>query len=322
MLRPRQEIEAHLSFRHDREELRRQQSDGEPLALPQGWDYYEQLRNRQEVQRLRAELAEVGEGLDWSFDGEGVYGHGITFARLRRVSDRLGRTLRWTGRDLYALEGYPPQSTNPGVLAEPVVAGTFNGSFGLRVVGAPAAEQFQLDGTSLFDRTAQRVVDIFASAASTESDVGILEHVVGLRRRALKGLTDLATEVTESKRSSYIRWHGDVVVTISPNTAERLVRTLAEVTAREGTRNVVGTLLGGDLSEGGERFHIVPRSREEDQPLHYRGGIDPTAVVALRRISLGSTVEAQITVIYTESPLLPEPRESYILKEIRSQEGI
>lgn len=315
MLRSRDHILNQIAFRQamEGESGHAGTEDSDP------WGYYTTTRNRQVLASLKNELAAVSEAdLDLVFNGEGVYGTAITMRRLNALSHPLRRSIFWTGRDIIGLQGEPAAEGSSTELAEPIIKGMFDGSFGLRVGRTPVSEQLPLGGETIFERSVGRVVNVFRASVESASETEMLGQVVGLRQYAIKALTELASQISQSGAPTYIRWKGDVVLAVSPDAAFRLAEALSTVTDREESRRVSGILQGGDLTVGNERFHIVPQARSEDEPGHYRGTITPAALPNMHELPLGSAVTATMRVIYTESPLLAVPGAAYVLLEIEA----
>ncbi len=315
MLRSRDHILNQLKLRKAMDDHSAQEA-----AEPDDWDHYTRIRNHQTLTRLRAELTALSESdLDLAFNGQGVHGSAMTMRRLNALSFPLRRSLYWTGRDIMALDGEPATEGPATELAEPMVKGMFDGSFGLRVGRIPVSEQLPLGGETLFERAVGRFVNVFQASAESGSADDILGHVIGLRQYTITALTDLARQIADSEAPTYIRWKGNTVLTISPTAAFRLAETLSTVTDREENQRIMGILQGGDLASEHERFHIVPQSRSGDDPEHYRGTIAPAAIPSMHELSLGSAVVATVRVIFTESPLLPMPTAAYVLLEIEAR---
>ncbi len=303
--------------------LRRRLADLQREAgeTTEGWGRLAHQRNRQQLARANRQLSEVGGDLEWAFDGVGVYADRIAMGRLVSLADPLAQALRWTGRDILFLEGGGPVA---GVelkdLVEPVVTGTFSGaSFGLRLSRAPVLEQLSIFEEPLFNRVAERVVTIFRAATGEESPSAVLDELTGLRQRTLNGLRSLAERLAESGGQSRIRWRGDTVVVVAPDDAQLLAETLSQVEPREADVTIQAVLQGADLGTGS--FHLVVVTSEGEK--HYRGRSEPEAIPQLRGLGLGTRVSATLRVVLLDSPLLEEPRESYVLRQIepRGQEA-
>jgi len=279
-----------------------------------GWGRLADERNRELLRRAETELAAVTDDLEWEFDGEGVYDGRIAMGRLVDLAGPLGRAFRGTARDLLFLDGRRPGAALQD-LTEPVVAGTFSGSFGLRISASPVAEQLTLEGP-LFDRTASRIVDIFSAARVVDGREGILENLGGLRESTLRGFQRLSEQLAAAGRSSIIRWQGETVVTVPPEAASTLAATIAEAHPSERDETIEAVLIGADLSSG--RFHL--EAQQVTGPQQYTGKADPDAVAELRGVKLGTRVSATLLVIELESPLLEEPKASYVLQRITESE--
>jgi hypothetical protein len=290
-----------------RKELERIQSG---RKISSEWDRFEASQNRMMLARAQKFFAATGTDLDITVDGVGIYGHTISLGRLASVSEPLGRAFRWTGNDIAFVEGGVDTRQNAKQLAEPVLAGTFGGSFGLRLSRAPIEEQGVLNQEPLFDRTAQRFIQIFLAAHDAEPATAIAEAVLGLRTTAVNALRDFAAQLGELGSPSIFQWREETVLTISASDARFISTTIGAVEPREETRTIRARLEGGDIDTG--RFHLI----DEVLDRHYRGKSDPTAATRLNGLVLGTMVDAVLTVIVTDSPALDNPRESFVLREI------
>lgn len=279
-----------------------------------GWGQFAAERRRERIAQIEEELAEIRGELEWAFDGLGVYGHSIAFNRLVALIGPLGQTLRGTARDLLFLDGAQAASTTADSkeLIEPVITGSFDGSFGLRISGPPVTEQISFEGT-LFERTASRIVEIFRAAHSEEAQTEILDLVGGLRKTTISGLQRLTEELSRAGKASRIRWQGETVITVTPSDAEVLYETISAVEPSEQVVEIQARFWGGDLDSS--HFHLVVS--EEPRPKHYRGKAEEAARDELRGIPLGAAVSATLVVVETSSPLLPEPKETYVLRQVR-----
>lgn len=274
------------------------------------WNTYQVPKNQERLARAQEELARAEGFFDWEFDGHGVFERGIAMRRLVDLADPLGQTLRWTARDLLSLEGVPLADADRTQLAEPVLEETFGGSFGLRLRAPQAFEQASFEG-SVFERAASRVISIFQAAhADDRPEEEIRAAVVGLRRFAIEGLRKLTAQLSVSDKPTLIRWQGETVVTVTPDDANLLYATISEVTPSEVTTTVLGVLEGGDRTAG--TFHIVVPG--EPKPENYRGKIEEGGNVDLRDFRWGVNVRATLLVTEEDSPLLPSPKMTYVLR--------
>jgi len=301
-LRSAHYLSAELGLRQEIGQLR--QSIPEPSA----WDRLAAERNNRRIASLRIELDGISDDLEWTFSGTGVYDHKMSLGRLSQLSDPLGRALRWTARDIVFMEwGESPAGSIREVI-EPLVVGTVNGSFGLRLT-RPQDEQGSLIGGSLFDSTVERVLSAFQSAADGDSPEELFDKIPGLRNRAIKGIRDLSILIAQSGQPSQIRWRRDRLLTVTKANAERLAEILESAQTDEGTVTVRARIRGADLDS--YAFHLMESTPEGDK--HYQGKADPSLIHRLEGVGLDAEVVATLRVVTLESRTLREPRESYAL---------
>ena len=256
------------------------------------------------------ELAAIQDELEWSFSGRGVYGSTISMKRLTSLISPIGQVLRSMARDVARVQGRPA-TDNFGDLIEPVVTDTFSGSFGIRVGPAPVMEQLALEG-SLFERTADQVVEVLSAAQAGDVEERVVALLAGLSKSTVNGFKALATQLVVAGEPTSVRWRGDTVVTISTAEAERLAAVLGQVDATDESITIVGILEGGDRTAG--EFHIA--AEVEGRVARYKGKADPAAVAHLTGLALGASVVAQIRIDRQESPLFEKPRVNYVLEAI------
>ncbi len=299
-----------ISLRERLAELQQEAGEAED-----GWGRLTHQRNRQQLVRARRELADVSDDLEWAFDGLLVYSDRIAMSQLIRLAGPLAQALRWTGRDILFVEGGAPVvGTTLSELVEPVLTGTFSGaSFGLRLSRSPVPEQLRLLEEPLFNRVVERVVTIFRAATMGDSATAVLDELGGLRQRSVNGLRTLAERLAESGGRSHIRWRGDTVLVVSPDDAQLLATTLSQVEPTEANRTIRAVLQGADLGSGS--FHLIERQVPEREK-HYRGRAEPEGITQLRGVGLGTEVTATLRVVLLDSPILEEPKESYVLRQI------
>ena len=194
LLKSGQHLRTELDLRVSIEELRaRRPSDT--------WDSYAREKNRRGTARTQTQLDALSPDFEWFFDGLGVYGHRIAMRRLRNVTDPLGRSLRWIGRDLIFLEGGVESDSPIRDLVEPLVSGMgIEGSFGIRLTRPFASEQTSLFQDPLFERTADRIISIFNAGKDVDHPATVLNAVAGLRRRSIAGLRDLSLALAAGGR--------------------------------------------------------------------------------------------------------------------------
>jgi hypothetical protein len=277
------------------------------------WDRLSLERNANRLAAAIIELDAVRGYLEWSFAGRGVYAQSISLGRLAGILDPLGQSLRWIARDLQLIEGGPPPMTDLADLVEPVLTDTFRGSFGIRVAPPPVTEQLSLvDAGSLFERAASRLVQILSTAQSDDVRGQLITVVLGLRSRSVSGLRRLTFALAEGDGASYLRWKGGTPIRIAAADAQLLHEILEHVEPTERQRTIEASLQGGDLSS--RQFHLV--AQVDDEIRHYRGKAEESTVSRLVGLGLGSRVRAVLTVIETDSPLLSEPRETYVLAAV------
>jgi hypothetical protein len=302
--------------RHLRQEIRlRKQVDDAQRQVGddvEGWGRYAAQHNRRKLAQAERDLAETIGGFEWEFDGLGVYGTRIALGRLTELARPLGQAMRQTARDLLFHEGPVETDADLRDLVEPVVAGTFGGSFGLRLAAPPVTEHLTLLEAPLFERTATRIINIFQAAA--ESEEAVFQELAGLRQLTLSGLQALAEKLAEAGRPAVIRWQGETVVTVQPEFSETLVRAISASNPREEEAVVEATLAGADLDLG--NFHLLVSEAENVR--HVRGKAEPG--LSLRGIRLGSRVTATLLIVRLDSPVLEEPKESYFLRSITPSE--
>lgn len=282
------------------------------VEVPDQWDRRARHANSRVLAELHDQLSTSEGELEWAFAGIGVYDHKITLARLTELSGAMAQTLRWTARDLILLEGRP-ETPDIGALVEPVVTGTFDGSFGLRVAAPPIPEQRGLFAEgSLFQRTADRIIAVFKATHAEDPEAEVVTLLTGLRRHAIAGFRNLSNTLAASGAPTWVRWRGETVVTVSTVDAELLFATLDQVVPTEEEVQVFGILEGADRDAG--QFHIVvPRATGD---LHYRGKAEEGIAGELTGLAIGSRVTATLVVLRLDSPFLLEPRQTYLLRHV------
>ncbi len=299
MLRSKESLESELRLRTELDRLAEQFSNDE-------WIQSRRTTNAARMANVQQSLYEVDGDFEWAFDGSGVYGTGMTLRRLAEVSEPLAQTLRWVSHDLSLGDPYPFDLE----WGDAVVVGTFRGSFGIRLQRAPVAEQPTLDGRTVFDRAAERIVEVFAASRLNEP-ASLLESVVGLRGTARSGLTNLSTVLAAQSRPTWIRWRGSTVVTVTADNAAFVADTLTTVSEVEHDETVVGRLHMGSDDNG--QFYIASNEGTEAVK-HYRGKAADPAL--LRGVALGSMVRAELHVVEISSPRVERPRPTYTLNAI------
>jgi hypothetical protein len=317
MLRSSTFLREQLRLRKAVEARRLQAIGGEPTLEENPFDYYAHRRAQERIAEIQQDLAAAeGAGpLEFEFEGHDIYSHAIALRRFENLVRPLAKTLRWTAHDHAMLDGVElVPGTTITALAEPVLTGTFGGSFGVRVDRPPLPENLSLFG-SLFDRTAERVVTVFRTARDTDDPAEIVASVAGLRKRAIQGFQELALAITGAAAIARVRWQGAETIAVSSVTAAAVVDALSSIRMDEETITLVGTLTGGDVSD--ERFHLVVED-ESGRRRDVRGNVEPELVSQLKDIHLGSRVQATVTVTYTESDLLGTTRPPmHVLTDIR-----
>lgn len=261
------------------------------------------------IDRLTMDLENVGSGLDWSIDGPAVRGRAMELRQVATYSDAIGRTFRYTARDIMHAEGMRPLAgVKLADLVEPVAAG-FDGSFGLKIEGSNETEQLSLEGT-LFDRTANRVVSLLAATAEVEPAELILDNLAGMRKQTLKAIDDLCAVTVKTGNTSSIRWRGQPPIAFDERAAQVLSDTIQATTPDEYEIEVTAVMELGAL---GGRFHLQTL---DDPPENFWGKLDPTVNISLLGVPVGATVRARLLVIETDSPILDKPKRVYLLREI------
>lgn len=303
MLRSERLLRLEASLRRDVERLQSER------GATDEWEQRDRDLNLSRLAQIEVDLSSIGEGMDWVFDGFGVFETGMSALRLAKLVDPLSRSFRAIANDLVSIEGGTARGARVKELAEPVFSGTFAGSFGIRLTRAPNEEQTELNQGTLFERTASRIVQIYDAAHQPDSRSAIVEVLEGLRRNSLAAIRDLSQQLRFSDRASVIRWQGDTVVAVSPSNAEQVVDAIAGTDMREEQREIIGRLEGGDLETG--RFHIV-----DDEGSSYTGRAERDAAMQLSGLTLGEIVTAQLIVVITDAPALSEPSEDYTLVQI------
>ncbi len=293
---------------------RRQHETGDNA---EGWGALAHDRNVREMDRIRGELAAGGGDFEWAFDGRGVFGDKtIALSRLDQLSRPLATALRGIGKDLLNVEGpTQPKGTDLNVLAEPVVAGMFPSSFGIRLRAAPVAEQIGLfnTGATLFERTARRTIEILRAARlSTDDPEPIFDSLRGFRKSTLNALERLSGQLIQQGAPTEVRWNGESVLIVRPEHAERLLATLHQSSVVETKRTLVGELYGGNIRAN--TFQLDPI--DEDEP-DIHGTAEPDAVLAMQNITYGATVVATLRVIELHSSLLEEPKREHVLIDVQ-----
>lgn len=300
-------LQREVSLRQEIDRLRNEVGDD-----PEGWDRYARRGNRGGLAAAQRELADISEDFEWTFDGTGVFDHGIAMNRLIELAEPLGQTLRWTARDLLQIEGGGENVTNTAELVEPLVTGMFAGSFGVRLSRPPIDEQLSMTQPTLFDRTVDRVLLILGATHDEEPEMAIFDALEGLRQTSLNGLEKLSRQLVEAGRSTHVRWRRDILLTVSPRDALLLAETIASAEPAEEDITIVAELRGGDIDGTVHLVEAVPNEPNR----HYRGKTEPDATSALRGIALGSMVRATLLVVTLTSDVLSKTKETYVLRQI------
>lgn len=316
MLKSSSSLREQLLLRRATESARVAALGREPSLDTEPFDFYLHERAIERIAELEAELGILmsDEAFEFEFDGRGVYLHSITFRRLEGLVKPIGQTLRWTARDQAILDGWEGSNEELLMLAEPVLSGTVQSSFGIRITRAPLHEQIAMDHGLLFDRAVDRVMALFRAAHDTNEPAAIVETLSGLRANAVNGFKELALALAQSTVPTRVRWRNEEVIAVSPSTAAVIVEALSNVRVTEENVVVVGVLTGGDLTD--ERFHLI-LDEEQAKPRDYKGNVEPNLIETLRSLTLGSRVQATIQVSETESDFLSHPKRSYLLTDIR-----
>lgn len=317
MLRSPDEIRFQMRMVQEAANLRRDVLGERVLTPDDGWDYWAAEDDADEMAELEAELAQVGGDFDFTIDGAGVIGSAITFGRLNAFTVPLRGVFRWAARDIIAEQGLPPTSATAWELVEPVLAETLPGSFRLRINRAPVDEQQSLFAETLFDQTAERILNVFRTIETSPDRADVIGTLRVFRRNTLSHLRAIANAVVEGGRPSQMRWRGGEPVTVSTGTAAELVRVLDDVDVDDDERTVVGTFVGGDIAD--DDFHIegdpeVAGGRTT--PFRGPATVGARAQMQAGGLVLGNRVRAVLTVTYTDSPFMEEPKESYSLVSI------
>jgi hypothetical protein len=290
-------------------EIERARSETTDAVSP--WGQLASQRNQSRLVSLNVEFADVSPAFEWTFDGLGVYGHGIAMSRLNQIAEPLARMMRHAARDILVLEG-SPDVANLRDLAEPLVASSIAGSFGLRLTRTPVIEQLSFDEQTLFDRVVERVLGVFKAAHNDNPEASVLESVRGLRRTTLNGIRDLSSRLGESAAASQIRWRGSEVVTVRTEDARRIVAAIADVEPSQREIQIRAVLEGGDRRSG--VFHLIEQT--PDGPKDYRGRSEQATAERLSGLTIGTRVDATLLVLSIDSSWLDEPKETYVLREI------
>lgn len=286
------------------------------LSQRDPWDDFALQRNKRGIQAVEAELSSQGDGLDISFDGLGVVGSSIELRRLQDLMYPLGRSIRAIGRDTLFTQGKPNADVPAAQLVEPIFAGTFSGSFGIHLMPPLAAEQMTFDGT-LFDRIIARLLTVFRLARTDTSSADIFNSLTGLRANTLKPIKEFSEELGKSDLPAIFRWHGNEPIRVLPEGAIYLAEVIGQTTAEEETRTVVGKLVGGDITSW--VFHIVVDDARTGRPRNFRGSVEEgEARRQMNGIGFGSNVEAVLKVIRLDNPLVPIPKESYVMSSVKA----
>lgn len=312
LLRSSKTLQSELELLRHLIELRRDVlNDSEAGIDPEPWDEFEYENDLVELRELTSELALIGEQLDWAIEGSGVHGHLIEMGTLNMYTTALRGLLRWTAQDIVVEEGMPRTEVTRWKLVEPVLAGTFDGSFGVRITRAPVTEHVEMFREPLFDRTVERLLTVLTTLNEGVTRTEVVEVVSRLRRNSISHLKALAQAIVASGAPSQVRWRGGDPITIMPATASELVDILEAVVEQDEPRVVVGRLSGGDYDD--ERFHLVEHAPAGTRPQEYRGVVDPSLRQDLERLHLNERVRATVLVTYADSPFTLEPSESYTL---------
>jgi hypothetical protein len=280
----------------------------------QGWGQLEHQRKIAALHRVESELATVGPDMDWAFNGPGISDGRITMRRFEYLFYPLIRTMRGTARDLLFVEGVHPTDAAVNDLIDPVFAGTFVSSFGIRLSRSSASEQLSLLEAPLFDRTAERVLDVFRAARAGDPVPAVLDQLSGMRRNTLNSFRQLSERLVEGGWPATIRWRGQTIQTVRPEDASVVVAAITQATPKEDTITVRATLREADLDTGS--FHLRQSLPGSERDRDYRGKAAPDARSALHGIRLGSEVIAVLAVLTMDSPVHARPRETFVLQSI------
>lgn len=316
-LRPLPFLRTQIRLRRDTEAQRLAALGGPPSLGDNPFDYYAHQRAMEQIAAMEREVATASDALELAFDGRGVRGSTIELRRLEQLIGPLGQAMRYTARDVILIDGDQVASADVVPLCEPVLAETFNGSFGIRIARSPVPEQVSFLRAPIFERTVDRFVAVFTTARDTGEQSRVIEALWGLRATALSGFRKLSETMADSGATTRMRWRDEVALAVSPSTAVVVAEALAATTASDEQITVRGVLTGGDVDD--ERFHLIVEN-PQGADKHYRGAVAANVLPTLRLMPFDSRVVAEIEVIYTESQLLPEPRETYILREVRRME--
>jgi hypothetical protein len=293
-----------------RRALERQRELGDHL---EGWGGYAYRRAVDDLARAESDLARLGGDLEWEFSGAGVREDGrISLKRFESILAPLAMTMRWTARDILFVEGMPQTGATLEELVDPVFAGTFAGSFGIRLERNPVAEQGSFFAEPIFDRTAERVLDIYRAARGDDPIPDVLDTLNGLRKNTLTNMSRLSQRLVDAGRPAVIRWHGESVLTVTPEDAAVVVAAISDATPSEEVRTIDALLIGGDYASG--TFHLRESLPQGDRDL--RGKAEPEARVALDGMVLNRRVRATLVVLTVDSPVLERPKETFLLRAI------
>jgi hypothetical protein len=311
LMKSSRHLRTEIALRSNIERLQVETGDSE-----EEWGRLVRRRNLHELAGARSELAAIGHDLEWEFDGQGIFSEGkILVRRLENILIPLGQAMRGTARDIMFVEGQPDSTASVAELAEPVVTGTFANSFGIKFARSPVAiEQANFFGNVVFDRMADRVLQILQASILPDPGEDLAQSLNGLRQYTLTGWRRLSDEIAKQGVPSKVRWRGETVVTVTPLHAARLSETILQTHATEESRTVIGVLQGGDLDSG--TFHIETDPGDPERERHYRGRAEPESIGRINGIPFGALVRAELTVITTDTPLWERPKETYVLRLI------
>ena len=317
MLSSLAEVQEQISLRNRVIELRRA-ALGRQLVPDDGWDYYEDQRDRRELAALGQRLTDLTGDLVWTIDGKGVYGNSVTMGQLETFSRPLRGLLRWTQRDLVVVQGPPLTDAKMWQLVEPVVAGTVDGSFGLRLTRPPLTEIMDLfSAGTLFEQAAKRIAEIFATAGDSVSGAEVAGTFAGLRSNTRSHLFTLSTAVIESGGTSEVQWQGGEPIPVTSSVAATVIRELQSNPPDPEELTVVGLLDGGAVK--GRSFILIADTDEDADkpPARYRGRVSAEVASLLPALHFEERVVATLTVTYTDSPKTLEPKRTYTLTKVQ-----
>ena len=279
----------------------------------EGWGKYAYHRAVVDLARAEVDLARLSGNLEWEFSGAGIWDDGrISLKRFQSILIPLAMTMKWTARDILFVDGLPQSRATLDELTDPVFAGTFAGSFGIRLERNPVAEQTSLFQEPIFDRTAERLLEIYRAARGDDPIPDVLDTLNGLRKTTLTNVSRLSQRLADAGRPAVIRWQGESVLTVTPEDAAVVVAAISDATPSEEVRTIDALLVGGDYESG--TFHLRESRPDGDRDL--RGKAEPQARAALDGMALNRRVRASLVVLTVDSPVLERPKETFLLRAI------